>query len=146
MGRRSRSAEGLLAALKYFLQYDHIRLALFQPTWSTIEKSIIGINQLCLSDNTFLGTKIYDEQRAIKIIIGPLSFEDTHAFLKNDEKKNKLFFLIKSYLKKYQIFSIVIETFLPENIELKLGQNEISLGFCSWLGLPDKQEYKFQVT
>jgi type VI secretion system protein ImpH len=111
----------------------------FQGRWSTIEKEDLthigetGRNQI-LGRGAVLARRVWDQQAAIEIRLGPLTLDQYMAFLPVGRSYEALFDAVRFYLREELGFSVRLQLVAGEVPELRLGKAEpVFLGWTTWL-------------
>lgn len=110
--------------------------------WSSI--GVLGKNQV-LGQNVVLGTRIWDQQGRLMIVVGPLSLEQYLDFLPEGSAYAPLCELVRFYAGQGFEFRIRLKIRAAQIPELRLGHAK--LGWTSWLKTqPAKQDSQAELS
>ncbi len=140
LGQRPRSAEALERCLEDYFQVP-VRVNQFIGAWLKLEEAdwttigVMGSNNI-LGNSALAGTKIWDQQAAFKVEVGPLEFEQFHGLLPSG----------KSYPTLVQLTRLFVGPELDFDVQLVLRADEVPatrlqttdayaprLGWTTWL-------------
>lgn len=137
LGQRVHSACTLKYILRDYLNNVDVTILQFVSQWVCI-KTILNLthncdNELCLGNNSLLGSRVLEASSKIVIILGPVSYSYALQLLIDDCGINQLHSLIKRYLGFYYEYTLELKV-LINNKCLVLGIDNMSLGRIVWLG------------
>jgi type VI secretion system protein ImpH len=142
---RTRSAAGLEAMLRHFLQLP-VRVQQFQTRWLNLPvhtQSSLSSPQvpqgrnLRLGLETVLGTRVRDSQSCFRIVVGPLQRPQFESLLPGNIILSRIIDLIRLYAGPELDFEIQLLLLRSHVLPVKFtpqNQSSRSLGWTSWLG------------
>jgi type VI secretion system protein ImpH len=111
----------------------------FRGRWHDLEDDDVtrigtaGRNQI-LGQGAVLGRRIWDEEAAIEVQLGPLSLDRFMSFLPNGRTHSALVAAVRFYLREEVGFHVRLTLDAGEVPELRIGQAEGAyLGWTTWL-------------
>lgn len=135
---RRRSAVGLVRLLEDYFEIA-VAIVPFRGAWNVIEQEdctrigLTGANQL-LGRNAVLGGRVWDEEAAIEVRLGPLTLDQFLAFLPIGRSHRALVAAVRFYLRAEVGFAFRLQIAAGEIPELRIGRAEGAfLGWTTWL-------------
>ena len=149
MGTRVRGAAGLASMLSDYLGGHKVEVVQYVPRWIKLEQdAALGLEDeagLCLGDNTILGDEVLDVSGKIDIVVGPVNTDESRELLPGGARAADLARLLERYLDPTVTFDMVIKV-EPETIMAQcLGEEDIILGWSSWLGSKLNDGYELRI-
>jgi type VI secretion system protein ImpH len=144
-GSSRHTAIGLQQLLQEYLQLPAIEIKQFVPRWLSLDvEEKLGKN-LQLGANSVLGQQILSVDSQIEIHIHSLTWEKARQWLPNQTAGQRLTNIIRTYLGKMLNFDLIFHIQVTTPRILKLGCENIQLGWTSWLGMSPGKPYKIQI-
>lgn len=140
LGQRPRSAEALERCLGDYFEVP-VRMNQFIGAWLTLEEAewttigVTGSNNM-LGQSALVGTKIWDQQAAFKIELGPLEFEQFDRLLPSGQAYPTLVQLTKLFAGPELDFEVQLRLRADEVPATRLQSTETyapRLGWTTWL-------------
>jgi type VI secretion system protein ImpH len=142
LAQRPRSMHGLECILADYFQVPVVGRS-FVGQWLQLEpdqRSAIGITgrNAILGESAVLGSRVWDQQSRIEIVLGPLSLADFVAFLPGADRLPRLAALTRFYLGPDLDFDLRLRLREDEVPETRLGARPgPRLGWLAWLRTKD---------
>lgn len=130
---RPRSADRLAALLEEWLGVP-VRIDQFVGTWQRLdqdERSRLGLAHSRLGVDAAAGTRVWDIQSRIRIVIGPLDLPGFEALLPDRDRLPQLDRIIRAYLDDEAAFGINLVLRAASVPSARLGS--MRLGWTGWL-------------
>jgi type VI secretion system protein ImpH len=135
---RYRSTPGLVRLLEDYFGVS-VDIVQFAGRWDVIEDDDVtrigdsGQNQV-LGRGAALGRRLWTDDAAFEVQLGPLTFDQFLAFLPNGRAHRAMIAAVKFYVREELGFTIGLTLAAAEVPELRLGAAEgVFLGWTSWL-------------
>ncbi|HEB58425.1 MAG TPA: type VI secretion system baseplate subunit TssG [Gammaproteobacteria bacterium] len=149
MGTRVRGATGLASMLSEYLDGRPVSVTQYVPRWIKLEQDaalgLEGEAALNLGDNTILGDEVLDVSGKVDIVVGPVNTDESRALLPGGARARDLAKLMERYLDPTVTFDLVVKV-RPETIMAQcLGEEDIILGWSSWLGSKLNDGYELRI-
>jgi type VI secretion system protein ImpH len=146
LGPPTHSAVALTGIISEYLNDVPVSVQQFVPCLINLKSVLqIGINKICLGDNAILGSQVVTKTRKIIIQIGPLK-NQCHAQLFPGQIENcRLKNLISRYLGPTLQFDLFLIVNIARTHCIKLGADDIKLGWMSWLGKCAHKNYRMRI-
>lgn len=142
LGAWHHNSTSLSGIISDYLGQVLVKIKQFMPRWINVGTTLqLGPDRICLGDNAILGNQALTTADKITIFIGPLEMSQTLALLPDQEQYQRLIQLISRYIGSNITFNITFITKTPKTC-LILGQDNIKIGWISWLGEQDNDNIK----
>jgi type VI secretion system protein ImpH len=135
---RYRSTPGLVRLLEDYFGVP-VDIVQFVGRWDVIEDDDVtrigdsGQNQI-LGGTATLGRRLWSDDAAFEVQLGPLTFDQFLAFLPNGRAHRAIIAAVQFYVREELGFTIGLTLAAAEVPELRLGAAEgVFLGWTSWL-------------
>jgi type VI secretion system protein ImpH len=135
---RYRSTPGLVRLLEDYFSVP-VDIVQFVGRWDVIEDDDVtrigasGQNQI-LGGAATLGRRLWSDDAAFEVQLGPLTFDQFLAFLPNGRAHRAIIAAVQFYVREELGFTIGLTLAAAEVPELRLGAAEgVFLGWTSWL-------------
>ncbi len=149
LGSRVHNAVSLAGMVSGFLQGVSAEVSQFQPRWvrvSQLNYLTTNRSNLILGDTTLLGNEVVDLSQKISIVLGQISAELALTLLPGTVMGKRLIRLVKLYIGSSLQFDMILRVKFSQKTCLVLGQDQLFLGWTSWLGAATSDEYRLQFT
>jgi len=133
---RHRSTVGLVRLIE---DYFEVAAAVvpFRGEWNVIEKDDVthlGQKNHVLGRTASLGGRVWDEEAAIELRLGPLTFDQFLAFLPIGRSHHALVAMVAFYLRAEIGFKVRLAITAGEVPPLRIGRDQAAfLGWTTWL-------------
>lgn len=146
LGSPVHNTVALASLISEYLNDVPVSVQQFVPCLINLKSVLqIGINKICLGGNAMLGSQIVTRTRKIVIQIGPLNNQHVTQLFPGQIENYRLKNLISRYLGPTLQFDIVLIVDIAHTRCLKLGADDINLGWISWLGKCAHKNYRIWI-
>jgi len=146
LGSPVHNAVALTGLISEYLNDVPVSVQQFVPCLINLKSILqIGISEICLGDNAILGSQIVTMTQKIIIQIGPLDNQRAIQLFPGRTENHHLKNLVSRYLGPTLQFDIILIINIIHTQCLKLGADDIKLGWMSWLGKCAHENYRMRI-
>lgn len=144
---KRRSTAGLAAVMRRLLGGVPVTVTDRQPTWVDLPPRgrLGGENGPCLGGDGVLGDRIVLAGGAVSVELGPMSVEHAAELLPGSDGGKRLTEVVRRYLEDAWPFEVRFRILPASTACHRLGEENLRLGWATWLGNDLASEYRIRV-
>ena len=146
LGAKQHHRAGLEGLLQAFLGHNAVTVLEFIPRWIAVTThGVLGAKDYCLGEDVLLGTQLLTCTQQLQITIGPVLLQAAYELFPTGTLGIRIWHLTKRYIQPAMDFCICLQIQIPENSQLRLGIDPITLGWASWVGLIAQSSFSVRI-
>lgn len=145
LSQSPRSAASIRAALAEHFEGLPVELESFLGRWMAVpddQRARLGAANSRLGRDLTVGERVFDRSCAFRVALGPLGLDDFLSFLPGGRRVAELREIVDLVNGDALDYEIELSLREEETPPLRLGVEPARLGWCSWIGRPERSDTK----